>query len=99
MMMKREFHSCHPSLPCFHCHPTTYIRMVQHLIERCLLLKLERDECVRALAKHACVNPIVTLTVWRGLEKENTEFFRAYFHATPFLNRYVHRRKRFGRRN
>ncbi|KAJ0053507.1 hypothetical protein Pint_02763 [Pistacia integerrima] len=48
--------------PCLHCHPQDYIRMVQHLIERCLLFHMSRDDCINALAKHANINPIVTLT-------------------------------------
>ncbi|KAF4366144.1 hypothetical protein F8388_014862, partial [Cannabis sativa] len=39
--------------PCLHCHPQSYIRMVQHLIER----------------------------FWRELQKENREFFHAYYHS------------------
>lgn len=35
---------------------------VQHLIERCLLLHMSRDECVKALAHHANIRPLVTLT-------------------------------------
>ncbi|TYG73007.1 hypothetical protein ES288_D04G066000v1 [Gossypium darwinii] len=31
-------------LPCLHCQPHDYIRMVQHMIERCLLLQMSRDE-------------------------------------------------------
>ncbi|PON44846.1 hypothetical protein PanWU01x14_263270 [Parasponia andersonii] len=48
--------------PCLHCHPHSYIRMVQHLIERCLLLHMNRGQCVRALAHHASIRPLVTLT-------------------------------------
>ncbi|KAE9449932.1 hypothetical protein C3L33_18173, partial [Rhododendron williamsianum] len=66
--------------------------MVQHLIERCLLLHMNRDECIKALANHASVQPLVTLTafypiylwvmaVWRELLKENQDFFQAYFHG------------------
>nr|GFD36806.1 hypothetical protein [Tanacetum cinerariifolium] len=55
-------HSRESSLPCLHCHPTTYIRLVQHLIERCLLLHMNQAECIRALAKHACIHPFITLT-------------------------------------
>ncbi|XP_044502217.1 uncharacterized protein LOC123223185 [Mangifera indica] len=68
--------------PCLHCHPQDYIRMVQHLIERCLLFHMSRDDCIKALAKYAGINPIVTLTVWKELLKENKVFFQAYFHAT-----------------
>lgn len=35
---------------------------VQHLIERCLLLYMDRDDCVKALAKYAHVKPVITLT-------------------------------------
>ncbi|KAJ7554849.1 hypothetical protein O6H91_05G012800 [Diphasiastrum complanatum] len=54
------------------------IFMVQMLIERCLLLYMDREECVKAIAQHADVNPIVTRAVWNGLVKENGEFFSAY---------------------
>ncbi|BBN00054.1 hypothetical protein Mp_1g25980 [Marchantia polymorpha subsp. ruderalis] len=56
----------------------SYILMVQHLIERCLLLYMDREDCVRALAKYARVKPVITNTVWKELEKENKEFFSAY---------------------
>lgn len=52
--------------------------MVQHLIERCLLMYMDREECVKSLAKYARVKPAITLTVWKELEKENKEFFAAY---------------------
>eukprot|EP00246_Nothoceros_aenigmaticus_P002589 TRINITY_DN1344_c0_g1_i2.p1 TRINITY_DN1344_c0_g1~~TRINITY_DN1344_c0_g1_i2.p1 ORF type:complete len:120 (+),score=9.75 TRINITY_DN1344_c0_g1_i2:399-758(+) len=51
---------------------------IQHLIERCLLLYMDRDDCVKALAKYAHVKPAITLTVWKELEKENKDFFTAY---------------------
>ncbi|KAF3784960.1 hypothetical protein EJ110_NYTH24943 [Nymphaea thermarum] len=35
---------------------------VQHLIERCLILRMGRDDCVEALAQHANIEPLVTLT-------------------------------------
>ncbi|KAJ7561403.1 hypothetical protein O6H91_03G027100 [Diphasiastrum complanatum] len=54
------------------------ILMVQHLIERCLLLYMDCEECVKAIAQNADVNPIVIRTVWNGLVKENREFFSAY---------------------
>ncbi|KAF8040793.1 hypothetical protein BT93_B2886 [Corymbia citriodora subsp. variegata] len=49
-------------LPCLHCHPHSYIRLVQHLIERCLLLRMTRDQCIKALSCHAGIHPIVTFT-------------------------------------
>ncbi|XP_059656143.1 uncharacterized protein LOC132303084 isoform X2 [Cornus florida] len=73
-------HSHDQPLPCLHCHPHSYIRMVQHLIERCLLFHMSRDQCIKALAEHAGIRPLVTLTVWRELLKENRDFFQAYFH-------------------
>ncbi|XP_022997625.1 uncharacterized protein LOC111492501 isoform X1 [Cucurbita maxima] len=82
----------HQFLPCFHCHPQAYIRMVQHLIERCLLLHMSRDECVKALAHHANIRPLITHTVWKELQKENPEFFRAYFRTIsrhPFLSMFL----------
>ncbi|CAN6446235.1 unnamed protein product [Victoria cruziana] len=65
--------------PCLHCHPRSYIRMVQHLIERCLILRMGRDDCVEALSQHANIERLVTLTVWNELLKENKEFFQNYF--------------------
>ncbi|XVE67897.1 hypothetical protein DITRI_Ditri09bG0024800 [Diplodiscus trichospermus] len=67
--------------PCLHCQPHDYIRMVQHMIERCLLFRMSRDDCVKALAKHAKIEPIITLTVWKELLKENKAFFQEYFQA------------------
>ncbi|KAA8548126.1 hypothetical protein F0562_004613 [Nyssa sinensis] len=88
-------------LPCLHCQPQSYIRVVQHLIERCLLLHMSRDDCIRALAKHANIQPLVTLTVWEELLKENRGFFQAYFHAISprhFNNRPIERNLNFTRR-
>ncbi|XP_034688589.1 uncharacterized protein LOC117916562 isoform X1 [Vitis riparia] len=91
----------HHQLPCLHCHPHSYIRTVQHLIERCLLLRMSRDQCIKALAEHARIWPLVTLTVWRELLKENREFFQAYFHAIsprPCMRRQYYKAPRFARR-
>ncbi|KAB2045706.1 hypothetical protein ES319_D01G179600v1 [Gossypium barbadense] len=74
-------HNYNHVIPCLHCHPHSYIRMVQHLIERCLLLYMNRQQCVKALAKYASIRPCITITVWRELEKENKDFFEAYFQA------------------
>nr|VDC65412.1 unnamed protein product [Brassica rapa] len=111
------------NLPCLHCQPHTYIRMVQHMIERCIILRMTRDECVKALDHHASIQPLVTLTsfqeievnivtknvtnvsvlfaVWRGLQRENKDFFETYGHFVsprPFLSGYVRRSPRFARR-
>ncbi|XP_010260037.1 PREDICTED: uncharacterized protein LOC104599268 isoform X1 [Nelumbo nucifera] len=51
---------------------------VQHLIEKCILFHMTKEECVEALSKHANIKPVITSTVWKELEKENKEFFEAY---------------------
>ncbi|EOY18361.1 hypothetical protein QUC31_006539 [Theobroma cacao] len=56
----------------------SYIRLVQHLIEKCLIFKMTKEECMVALSKHANIKPVITSTVWNELEKENKEFFEAY---------------------
>ncbi|KAJ9540050.1 hypothetical protein OSB04_026556 [Centaurea solstitialis] len=56
----------------------SYIRMVQHLIEKCLIFRMSKDECMEALSKHANIKPVITSTVWNELEKENREFFESY---------------------
>ncbi|KAL4369725.1 hypothetical protein GQ457_05G032300 [Hibiscus cannabinus] len=57
---------------------TSYIHMVQHLIEKCLIFNMSKEECMEALSKHANIKPVITSTVWNELEKENKEFFEAY---------------------
>ncbi|KAK9104435.1 hypothetical protein Scep_021279 [Stephania cephalantha] len=42
---------------------------------------MSQDECVEALEKHASIQPLVTLTVWKELMKENEAFFHAYSHG------------------
>ncbi|KAG6481835.1 uncharacterized protein LOC122016991 [Zingiber officinale] len=56
----------------------SYIRMVQHLIEQCLVFHMNQEECIEALSKHANIKPVITSIVWKELEKENKEFFQAY---------------------
>ncbi|KAF8395058.1 hypothetical protein HHK36_018997 [Tetracentron sinense] len=56
----------------------SYIRMVQHLIEKCLIFHMTKEECMEALSKHADIKPVITSTVWKELEKENMEFFESY---------------------
>ncbi|WOL14067.1 hypothetical protein Cni_G22847 [Canna indica] len=58
--------------------PASYIRMVQHLIEQCLVFHMNKEECMEALSKHANIKPVITSTVWKELEKENKEFFQEY---------------------
>nr|XP_043631415.1 uncharacterized protein LOC122602871 [Erigeron canadensis]XP_043631416.1 uncharacterized protein LOC122602871 [Erigeron canadensis] len=59
----------------------SYIHMVQHLIEKCLIFRMSKDECMEALSKHAKIKPVITSTVWNELEKENKEFFESYSHS------------------
>ncbi|CAI9092484.1 OLC1v1027736C1 [Oldenlandia corymbosa var. corymbosa] len=56
----------------------SYIHMVQHLIEKCLIFNMSKEECMDALSKHANIKPVITSTVWNELEKENKDFFEAY---------------------
>ncbi|XP_062180936.1 uncharacterized protein LOC133885267 [Phragmites australis] len=56
----------------------SYIRMVHHLIEKCICFNLNKEECMESLEKHANINPVITSTVWKELEKENKEFFETY---------------------
>ncbi|XP_038883060.1 uncharacterized protein LOC120074114 [Benincasa hispida] len=56
----------------------SYIHMVHHLIEKCIIFNMTKEECMEALSKHANIKPVITSTVWNELEKENKEFFEAY---------------------
>ncbi|EOA21871.1 hypothetical protein CARUB_v10002347mg [Capsella rubella] len=56
----------------------SYIHLVHHLIEECILFNMGKEECMDALFKHANIKPIITSTVWKELERENKEFFEAY---------------------
>ncbi|KAF8021953.1 hypothetical protein BT93_G2174 [Corymbia citriodora subsp. variegata] len=56
----------------------SYIHMVHHLIEKCLIFRMSKEECMEALSKHANIKPVITSTVWNQLEKENKEFFEEY---------------------
>ncbi|KAK3165906.1 hypothetical protein QOZ80_1AG0039180 [Eleusine coracana subsp. coracana] len=58
--------------------PASYIRLVQHLIEKCICYKMNKEECMETLEKHAKIMPVITSTVWKELEKENREFFETY---------------------
>ncbi|XP_050892574.1 uncharacterized protein LOC127098113 isoform X3 [Lathyrus oleraceus] len=40
----------------------SYIHLVQHLIEKCLIFHMTKEECMEALSKHAHINPIITST-------------------------------------
>ncbi|XP_021813656.1 uncharacterized protein LOC110756528 [Prunus avium] len=56
----------------------TYIHLVHHLIETCLIFHMTKEECMEALSKHANIKPVITSTVWNELAKENKEFFEGY---------------------
>ncbi|PON72830.1 argininosuccinate lyase [Parasponia andersonii] len=56
----------------------SYIHMVHHLIEECIVFNMSKEECMEALSKHANIKPVITSTVWKELEKENKEFFEMY---------------------
>ncbi|KAF5178004.1 transmembrane protein [Thalictrum thalictroides] len=100
MFHDHHYHNHH--LPCLHCYPNSFIRVVQNLIERCLLLRMNQDDCVIALARHASIHPLITLTVWKELQKENRDFFQSYLHAISprtFNYRPFQRETRFRRGN
>jgi uncharacterized protein (TIGR01589 family) len=40
----------------------SYIHMVQHMIEKCLIFHMSKEECVEALSKHANITPVITST-------------------------------------
>ncbi|KAK1651114.1 hypothetical protein QYE76_068919 [Lolium multiflorum] len=61
------------------CLICVYIMLqVHHLIEKCMTFGMSMEECMEALAKRADVQPVVTSTVWKELEKENKDFFDRY---------------------
>ncbi|XP_038986230.1 uncharacterized protein LOC103706913 isoform X2 [Phoenix dactylifera] len=62
-------------LPCY----SISLLQVQNLIERCLQLYMNREEVVRTLSDRARIEPGFTTLVWKKLEEENSEFFRAYY--------------------
>ncbi|XP_024524108.1 uncharacterized protein LOC9643458 [Selaginella moellendorffii] len=75
---QREEHGCRAAASDSQPVSAEYILQVQSLIEQCLLLNMNCDECVDALSTHSNVKPVVTLTVWNELKKENKSFFTAY---------------------
>ncbi|CAD7703958.1 unnamed protein product [Ostreobium quekettii] len=55
------------------------IQLVQNLIERCLQAYMPKLEVVSTLQAQANVEPRFTTLVWQQLERENPEFFWAYY--------------------
>ncbi|KVI04972.1 Conserved hypothetical protein CHP01589, plant [Cynara cardunculus var. scolymus] len=41
---------------------SSYIHMVQHLIEKCLIFGMSKEECMEALCKHANIKSVITST-------------------------------------
>ncbi|AED90492.1 hypothetical protein ISN45_At05g001590 [Arabidopsis thaliana x Arabidopsis arenosa] len=40
----------------------SYIHLVHHLIEECIVFNMGKEECMDALFKHANIKPIITST-------------------------------------
>ncbi|XP_021295707.1 uncharacterized protein LOC110425200 isoform X1 [Herrania umbratica] len=41
---------------------SSYIHLVQHLIEKCLIFNMTKEECMETLSKHANIKPVITST-------------------------------------
>ncbi|KAK6933247.1 Conserved hypothetical protein CHP01589, plant [Dillenia turbinata] len=67
--------------------PASYIHLVQHLIEKCLIFHMSKEECMEALSKHGNIKPVITSTVWNELEKENKVFFEQYSQSQGKVDR------------
>ncbi|XVE61816.1 hypothetical protein DITRI_Ditri06bG0069500 [Diplodiscus trichospermus] len=72
----------------------SYIHMVHHLIEECLIFNMSKEECMEALSKHANIKPVITSTVWDELAKENKEFFEAYTRGRDHRATEIEKRQR-----
>ncbi|CAD7699647.1 unnamed protein product [Ostreobium quekettii] len=55
------------------------IQLVQNLIERCLQAYMPKLEVVKTLQEQYNIEPRFTTLVWQQLERENPEFFWAYY--------------------
>ena len=42
-------------------HAFIYVQ-VHHMIEKCLIFNMSKEECVEALSKHANITPVITST-------------------------------------
>ena len=58
---------------------TNDVMHVQNILERCLRLYMSRDEVTTHLQRTANIEPVFTWLVWERLEKDNPEFFEAYY--------------------
>jgi uncharacterized protein (TIGR01589 family) len=54
------------------------LKMIQSLIERCLLSYMSKEDVVNHLYNQAHIDPVLTRIVWDKLEEANKEFFQAY---------------------
>ncbi|MBA0550950.1 hypothetical protein Golob_021857 [Gossypium lobatum] len=73
-------HNYNHVIPCLHCHPHSYIRMVSEFSSNFLCYSRFQ---VEKNSTETCriVKLEFIMTVWRELEKENKDFFEAYFQA------------------
>ncbi|KAL3615887.1 hypothetical protein CASFOL_040181 [Castilleja foliolosa] len=55
------------------------IDRVKESIEKCMQLYMNKRETVSFLSTHCNIQPVITRIVWDRLERENREFFRAYY--------------------
>ncbi|KAL4204351.1 hypothetical protein AMTRI_Chr01g109340 [Amborella trichopoda] len=56
-----------------------YIDHVSNLIECCLQKYMNREEVKKVLIDMKNINPSITNLVWKKLEEENPDFFKAYY--------------------
>eukprot|EP00164_Ancoracysta_twista_P010075 GFYU01015078.1.p1 GENE.GFYU01015078.1~~GFYU01015078.1.p1 ORF type:complete len:208 (-),score=35.07 GFYU01015078.1:316-939(-) len=54
------------------------IQLVQNLLERCMQIYMTQNEAMAVLHLQANIEPGLTSLVWKRLEEQNSEFFRAY---------------------
>jgi uncharacterized protein (TIGR01589 family) len=58
------------------------IRTVQHLIERCLLFRMDLRGCVETLAKRANIDPVLTIAGFTSLLFLSFALISLYYHAS-----------------
>jgi hypothetical protein len=58
---------------------------VQHLIEKCICYKLNKEECMETLEKHAKIMPVVTSTGTRCNCKPRARVVVVVFFSIAFL--------------
>ncbi|KAA3471934.1 Argininosuccinate lyase [Gossypium australe] len=66
----------------------SYIHMVHHLIEVCLIFNMSKEECMEALSKHANIKPVITSTAYtkgrdqRAIEVEQRQRIQTQLNAS-----------------